>query len=183
MERDDGLSATNNLPILLAIVGMSIVALGAIVIVSATMDATQAGSIIGHILTITIPTTASLASYLKATQATGAIREVHTQINSRMDQLLLLTASESKAEGKVEQRTEQTARDVAGKPAKDASYEARVKAGVVEGIAAEHAIKSTVEKAVQDATPPQVDDRKITETVEREVVEKVVPEKPAEGKE
>lgn len=48
------------------------------------------------------PTLVGLAALITAIKSVNEIRNLHIQINSRMDQLLRVTGAESKAQGKAE---------------------------------------------------------------------------------
>ncbi len=77
---------------------MTSLTIGAIVVVSFVRPGDNS-VIIGHILTIAIPTTTSLLAFLRSTANTQDIRSVHVDLNSRLDQLLLAEKSASHAEG------------------------------------------------------------------------------------
>lgn len=60
--------------------------------------------VIGHILTIAVPTTTALLALLNSKANTAKIQDIHLSINSRLDQLMVAEKALSHTQGVTEGR-------------------------------------------------------------------------------
>lgn len=97
-EKKSVVPAPNNVPYLVAIVTMAIVAIAGSVLISYLRPDSDIVVVFGLIAGFMAPTTLSLLAFMKA-------QETHLSVNSRLDQFIENAKASSRAEGVEAERT------------------------------------------------------------------------------